>query len=66
MLNVPFFSEKGVIHLLIFFIIYILTIVCFYYTFIIKLENIKYDDEDSRYESIEINEIHIIEKDKHN
>lgn len=54
------------IHMFLFFIIYILTIVCFYYTFIIKLENIKYNDEDSSYESIEMNEINIIEKNKHN
>ena len=53
------------IHMFLFFIIYILFTVCFYYTFIIKLENIKYDDEDSGYESIEMNEIHTIEKDKH-
>lgn len=54
------------IHIIIIFLLYILFTVCFYYTLIITLKNIKYDDEDDGYESIDINEILVIEKDKYN
>jgi len=53
------------IHIIIIFFLYILFTVCFYYTFIITLKNIKYGDGDG-YESIDINEIVVIEKDKYN
>ena len=54
------------IHIIIIFFLHILFTVCFYYTFIITLKNIKYGNEDDGYESIDINEILVIEKDKYN
>lgn len=55
------------IHFIIFLLIYLLTLTCVYYTFIIKSNNFINDDiEDIDIQYIDVQDIYIFEKDKNN
>jgi len=55
------------IHFIIFLLIYLLTLACVYYTFIIKSNNFINDDiEDIDIQYIDVQDIYIFEKDKNN
>jgi hypothetical protein len=55
------------VHFIIFLLIYLLTLVCVYYTFIIKSNNFINDNiEDIDIQYIDVHDIYIFEKDKNN
>lgn len=55
------------VHFIIFLLIYLLTLACVYYTFIIKSNNFINDNiEDIDIQYIDVHDIYIFEKDKNN